>query len=129
MPARPDQGAGPGRYSTLAGFVEIGECLEDAVRREVAEEAGVIVGAVRYQGSQAWPFPAGIMIGFRGVAESADIAVDQAELIDARWFSEAEVRARIADTAAVPPYRQDSIGRALIESWLAESADRAETCG
>ena len=123
------QGAGPGRYSTLAGFVEIGECLEDAVRREVAEEAGVTVGAVRYQGSQAWPFPAGIMIGFRGVAESADIAVDKAELIDARWFSEADVRARIADTAAVPPYRQDSIGRALIESWLAESADHAETCG
>jgi NAD+ diphosphatase len=123
------QGAGPGRYSTLAGFVEVGEGLEDAVRREVAEEAGVTVGAVHYQGSQAWPFPAGIMIGFRGVAESADIAVDQAELTDARWFTGAEVRARIADTAAVPPYRHDSIGRALIESWLAESADHAETCG
>jgi NAD+ diphosphatase len=122
------QGSGPGRYSTLAGFVEIGESLEDAVRREVAEEAGVAVGPVRYQGSQAWPFPAGIMIGFRAVAESAAISVDQAELVDARWFTPAEVRARIADPEAVPPYRRDSIGRALIEAWLAESADHAETC-
>jgi len=121
------QGASPGRYSTLAGFVEIGESLEDAVRREVAEEAGVTVGAVHYQGSQAWPFPAGIMIGFRGVAESADVAVDQTELIDARWFTVAEVQARLADAAAVPPYRHDSIGRALIESWLAESADPPES--
>ena len=119
------QGSGPGRYSTLAGFVEVGESLEDAVRREVAEEAGVAVGAVRYQGSQAWPFPAGIMIGFRADAESADITVDKSELVDARWFTAAEVRARIADTAAVPPYRRDSIGRALIEGWLAESADHA----
>jgi NAD+ diphosphatase len=116
------QGADPGRFSTLAGFVEVGESLEDAVRREVAEEAGVDVGAVHYQGSQAWPFPAGLMIGFRGVANSPDIAVDGAELADARWFTAAEVRARIADPAAVPPYRPDSIGRALIESWLAEAA-------
>jgi NAD+ diphosphatase len=122
------RGAGPGRYSTLAGFVEIGESLEDAVRREVAEEAGVAVGSARYQGSQAWPFPAGIMLGFRGVASGPDIAVDGAELTDARWFTEAEVRARIADSGTVPPYRHDSIGRALIEGWLAESADRRETC-
>ena len=94
----------------------------------MAEEAGVTVGAVHYQGSQGWPFPAGIMIGFRAVAESPDIAVDQNELTDARWFTPAEVRTRIADSGAVPPYRHDSIGRALIESWLAESADHAETC-
>lgn len=117
------QGAGPGRYSTLAGFVEIGESLEDAVRREVAEEAGVEVRSVRYQGSQAWPFPAGIMLGFRAVAAGPDIAVDGAEITDARWFTAAEVRARIADTGTVPPYRHDSIGRALIEDWLAESAE------
>jgi NAD+ diphosphatase len=123
------QGAGPGRYSTLAGFVEVGESLEDAVRREVAEEAGVSVRSVRYQGSQAWPFPAGIMLGFRAVAAGPGIEVDGAELTDARWFTEAEVRARIADSGAVPPYRHDSIGRALIEDWLAESADRAESGG
>jgi NAD+ diphosphatase len=122
------QGAAPGRYSTLAGFVEIGESLEDAVRREVAEEAGVTVRSVRYQGSQAWPFPAGIMLGFRAVAAGPDIAVDGAELTDARWFTDAEVRARIADSGPVPPCRHDSIGRALIEGWLAESADRAESC-
>jgi NAD+ diphosphatase len=121
------QGAGPGRFSTLAGFVEIGESLEDAVRREVAEEAGVEVGAVRYQGSQAWPFPAGLMIGFRGIANSPDIAVDGAELADARWFTAAEVRARLGDHAAVPPYRVDSIGRLLIETWLAETAVTPET--
>jgi NAD+ diphosphatase len=116
------QGADPGRFSTLAGFVEVGESLEDAVRREVAEEAGVDVGTVQYQGSQAWPFPAGLMIGFRGVANSPDIAVDGAELADARWFTAAELRTRTADPVAIPPYRPDSIGRALIEAWLAEAA-------
>ena len=117
------QGAGPDRFSTLAGFVEIGESLEDAVRREVAEESGVAVGTVRYQASQAWPFPAGLMIGFRAIANSPEIAVDQAELADARWFTAAQVRARIADTGAVPPYRHDSIGRALIQGWLEETED------
>jgi NAD+ diphosphatase len=115
------QGSAPNRFSTLAGFVEIGESLEDAVRREVAEEAGVTVGAVRYQGSQAWPFPAGLMIGFRGVAESDRIGVDGVELVEARWFTAAELRARIASPAAFPPYRKDSIGRALIEGWLDEA--------
>jgi NAD+ diphosphatase len=112
------RGAGPDRFSTLAGFVEVGECLEDAVRREVAEEAGVRVGAVQYAGSQAWPFPAGLMLGFRATAESAAISVDDAELIEARWFTAAELRARIASAATIPPYRQDSIGRALIAAWL-----------
>ena len=86
------QGAVPDRFSTLAGFVEIGESLEDAVRREVAEEAGVTVGAVRYQGSQAWPFPAGVMVGFRAEAESDHIGVDGAELLEARWFTAADLR-------------------------------------
>jgi NAD+ diphosphatase len=121
------QGAAPDRFSTLAGFIEVGESLEDAVRREVAEEAGVDVGAVHYQSSQAWPFPAGLMIGFRAVAKSPDIAVDGVEVIDARWFTEAEVRARIADSGTVPPYRPDSIGRMLIETWLEESVVTPET--
>jgi NAD+ diphosphatase len=114
------QGAGADRFTTLAGFVEIGESLEDAVRREVAEEAGVTVGAVSYQASQAWPFPAGLMVAFRATATSPEIRVDGAELMDARWFTAAELRRRITDSSAFPPYRVDSIGRALIEDWLAE---------
>jgi NAD+ diphosphatase len=113
------QGAVPDRFSTLAGFVEIGESLEDAVRREVAEEAGVSVGAVRYQGSQAWPFPAGIMVGFRAEAESDHIGADGAELLEARWFTAADLRDRLG-ARPFPPYRVDSIGRVLIEGWLAE---------
>lgn len=116
------QGAGPDRYSTLAGFVEVGESLEDAVRREVAEEAGVAVGPVSYQGSQAWPFPAGLMIGFRAVADSPEVRVDGTELLDARWFTAGQIRARIADKSATPPYRVDSIGRALIEDWLEDGS-------
>jgi NAD+ diphosphatase len=111
------QGAAADRFSTLAGFVEIGESLEDAVRREVAEEAGVQVGAVAYQASQAWPFPAGLMIGFRATAVSEHIGVDGAELLEARWFTASQLRARMA--AATTPYRLDSIGRQLIEDWLA----------
>ncbi len=112
------RGSGPDHYSTLAGFVEIGENLEDAVRREVAEETGVTVGPVAYQGSQAWPFPAGLMLGFRGEATSDAISVDGAEVIAARWFSVAEVRARMADQN--DPFRMDSIGKHLIENWLAD---------
>lgn len=128
LPGRPrrcllgrHQGAAEDRFSTLAGFVEVGESLEDAVRREVAEEAGVAVGDVSYLGSQAWPFPAGIMIGFRAEAISAQIGVDGAELAEARWFTEAELRHRIDSPGAHPPYRPDSIGRILIETWLAEA--------
>ncbi len=111
-------GAGPGRFSTLAGFVEIGENLEDAVRREVAEEAGVTVGRVTYQASQAWPFPAGLMIGFTAEAVSDTIRADNREVLQARWFTAAELRARIADPALGGPYRVDSIGKVLIEGWL-----------
>jgi NAD+ diphosphatase len=110
------RGAAAGAYATLAGFVELGECLEDAVRREVAEETGVRVGEVAYQASQAWPFPAGLMIGFRARALSAAISVDPAELEEARWFSPAEVSALEAEQ----PATGDSIEAYLIRSWLAE---------
>ena len=115
-------GAAPGRFSTLAGFVEVGESLEDAVRREVAEEAGVTVGRVTYQASQAWPFPAGLMAGFTAEALAATIRTDNSEVLEARWFSAAELRARIADPSAGGPYRVDSIGKFLIEAWLASQA-------
>jgi NAD+ diphosphatase len=115
-------GAAPGRFSTLAGFVEIGESLEDAVRREVAEEAGVTVGRVTYQASQAWPFPAGLMAGFTAEALASTIRADNHEVLEARWFTAPELRARIADPSLGGPYRVDSIGKFLIEDWLASQA-------
>jgi NAD+ diphosphatase len=116
----------PGMYSVLAGFVEPGESLEEAVRREAREEAGVVVGEVRYQASQPWPFPASLMLGFEAVAEpGSPVICDGTELEDAGWFS-------IADIAAFPEQgrflpRRDSIARILIENWLyAQRAISAE---
>jgi NAD+ diphosphatase len=102
--------------------VEIGESLEDAVRREVAEEAGVRVGRVTYQASQAWPFPAGLMVGFTAEALASTIRADKREVLEARWFTAPELRARIADPSLGGPYRVDSIGKILIEDWLATQA-------
>lgn len=107
------RGAAPDAWSTLAGFVEVGENLEAAVRREVREEAGVLLDTVHYQASQAWPFPAGLMIGYRAVAASATIDVDGAELDEARWFTAPEVRA-LHDTSR----RTDSIEHFLVGAWL-----------
>jgi len=104
-------------YSTLAGFVEPGESLEEAVRREVEEETAVKVGAVRYHSSQPWPFPSSIMLGFHAEGLSAEIRIDPEELRDARWFSPAELRDAAAHGFALP--RADSIARRLIEDWLA----------
>jgi NAD+ diphosphatase len=87
----------PDRYSALAGFVEPGESLEEAARREVLEESGIRVGRVRYQASQPWPFPGSLMIGLLGEAESTEIVVDRTELEDARWFDRDEVCAMLAD--------------------------------
>ena len=82
----------PGMYSALAGFVEPGETIEDAARREVFEESGVRVGAVRYVTSQPWPFLSNLMIGLIGDAVSTEIKLDENELEDARWFSAEEAR-------------------------------------
>jgi NAD+ diphosphatase len=82
----------PGMYSALAGFVEPGETIEDAARREVFEESGVRVGAVRYVTSQPWPFLSNLMIGLIGDAVSTEIRLDENELEDARWFSAEEAR-------------------------------------
>jgi NAD+ diphosphatase len=114
------RGAGPLGYSTLAGFVEIGESLEDAVRRELAEEAGVRVRSVRYAASQAWPFPAGIMVGFRAVAQDTTVTVDGEEVIEARWFTRPELVAHEAAGGRLG--RVDSIDRFLIRSWLDATA-------
>lgn len=107
----------PGRWSTLAGFVESGESLEHAVRREVLEETGVVVGEVSYRGSQPWPFPASLMVGFRAVAVSTDVTVDEVELADARWFSRDELAAAVGSGEVVPP-GSASIARALVEEWF-----------
>ena len=82
----------PGMWSCLAGFIEAGETLEDAVRRETLEEAGLTVGAVRYHSSQPWPFPGSLMIGCVAFAETTAVAFDAHELEDCRWFSRDEVR-------------------------------------
>jgi len=88
----------PGMYSALAGFLEPGETIEDAVRREIMEEAGIPCEQVRYLASQPWPFPSSLMIGCFARAAGADIVVDRTELEDARWFTRAEVAAMIAGT-------------------------------
>ena len=106
-----------GMYSTLAGFVEPGESLEDAVAREVREEAGVAVAEVRYHSSQPWPFPGSIMLGFHAEALSPALVVNRDELEDARWFSRSELLASPEDESFRLP-RRDSIARRLVESWL-----------
>ncbi|WP_435299513.1 NAD(+) diphosphatase [Timonella sp. A28] len=109
------------RYSTLAGFVEPGESIEDAVRREVHEEAAILVGQVTYFASQPWPFPASLMLGFFAQAQSTDITVDEHEIRQARWFSREELRQAVHDGDVTLPGRI-SIARALIEHWLAGGA-------
>ncbi|MGL5856875.1 MAG: NAD(+) diphosphatase [Angustibacter sp.] len=105
-----------GRFSTLAGFVEPGETLEAAVRREVYEEVGIQVGQVRYQGSQPWPFPSSLMIGFCAYARTTQVAVDGIEIEQARWFTRAELVDAVHDGAVTLAPRL-SISRQLIERW------------
>jgi len=97
----------PGMYSALAGFVEPGETIEDAVRRETREEAGIDIGRVRYHSSQPWPFVSSLMIGCHCEALSTDLSPDESELEDCRWFDRDEMRAMIAgshpDGLIVPP--------------------------
>jgi NAD+ diphosphatase len=109
-------GSAPDGYALLAGFVEIGESLEDAVRREVAEETGVRVETVEYVASQAWPFPSGLMAGFRAIAADESITPDGQEILEARWFTCAELAQRAA--SGRPLGRVDSIDRHLLQSWL-----------
>ncbi len=113
----------PGMYSTLAGFVEPGESMEQTVRREVFEESGIEVGEVRYLASQPWPFPSSLMIGFHATAITTDIRLHDDELEDARWFTLKELlelEKRGEDESLCLP-RKDSIARFLVERWLEET--------
>jgi NAD+ diphosphatase len=103
-------------YSTLAGFVEPGESLEEAVRREVYEETSVELDEVHYHSSQPWPFPSSLMLGFTARARTREIRLQPEELEDARWFTRDEVRRR--DGVELPS--SISIARRLIEDWLTE---------
>lgn len=111
-----------GRWSTLAGFCEPGETLEDAVRREVDEEVGVRVGDVRYFGSQPWPLPASLMLGFTGRAVSTEIDVDGAEIEEARWWTRADFEAAARSGEIVVP-RNVSISSSLIATWFGRPLD------
>lgn len=103
----------PGFYSTLAGFVEPGESLEQTLAREVFEEVGIQVENVRYFGSQPWPFPHSLMVGFVADYAGGEIVVDGQEILDARWFAAHAL-------PEVPP--KLSIARKLIDAWLADVA-------
>ncbi len=119
---------GSRRFSTLAGFVEPGESVEAAVVREVREEVGVHVGALRYEGSQAWPYPGSLMLGFTAVADPAQpITVDPEEIAEARWFTRVETARMMAGEHRDPetgvaiglPMRS-SIALYLVERWLGD---------
>jgi NAD+ diphosphatase len=127
----------PRRYSALAGFVEPGESLEEAVIREVAEESGVDVGEPRYVSSQPWPFPASLMLGFEATYLGGELRPQEAEIQDVRWFSRDEVAAAAAEdvdgwgggpdaadpdatTLLLPP--RLAIARRLLEGWLGMAA-------
>ncbi|WP_299371116.1 NAD(+) diphosphatase [uncultured Tateyamaria sp.] len=113
-----------GMYSLLAGFVEPGETLEAAVRREVFEEAGVRVGQVSYLSSQPWPFPASLMFGCEGVATSREITIDPAEIEDAIWITREEMMKIFAgDHPTILPARKGAIAHFLLENWLADTLD------
>jgi NAD+ diphosphatase len=107
-----------GMFSALAGFVDQGESIEEAVRRETKEEAGITVGEVRYHSSQPWPFPSSLMIGCHGVAESTDITIDAEEMHDVRWFDRDAIRAALAGEHADFKVPGDiAIAHHLIRAW------------
>jgi NAD+ diphosphatase len=107
-------------WSCLAGFVEPGESIEDAVRRETREEAGIVCGRINYFASQPWPFPSSLMIGCHAEALSHDIVVDRDELEDARWFDRDEVATMLLrqhrDGLVTPP--PVAIAHHIIRAWV-----------
>ncbi|TMV11788.1 NAD(+) diphosphatase [Arenibacterium halophilum] len=113
-----------GMFSLLAGFVEPGETIEAAVRREVVEESGVRVGPVSYLASQPWPFPASLMIGCRGEATSTEITVDPTELQEALWVTREDMMDVFAGShPKIRPARKGAIAHFLLHNWLADTLD------
>lgn len=113
-----------GMYSLLAGFVEPGETIEAAVRREVFEESGIRVGAVRYLASQPWAFPSSLMFGCQGEATSTDITIDPVEIEDAMWVTREEMADCFAgNNPNMKPARKGAIAHFLIWNWLADRLD------
>jgi NAD+ diphosphatase len=110
-----------GMYSLLAGFVEPGETLEAAVRREVLEESGILVGAVNYLASQPWPFPASLMFGCLGTAMNKDITIDPKEIEDALWVSREDMLDVFEGVhPKIKPARKGAIAHFLLENWLSD---------
>ncbi|UNK69756.1 NAD(+) diphosphatase [Microbacterium sp. H1-D42] len=112
-------------YSCFAGFVEAGESLESAVHREIEEEAGVRLADVRYLGSQPWPYPRSLMIGFRAVADDERAVPDGEEIIDVRWLTRDEIGSALAGDGPVGLPGEASIARRLIVDWHADRGSRA----
>jgi NAD+ diphosphatase len=111
-------------YSLLAGFVEPGETMEAAVRREVLEEAGIVVGEVRYLASQPWPFPASLMLGCHGIAETTRIQRDPKELEDARWVTRSEMlEVFMGRHSEIAGARKGAIAHFLMQAWLSDGLD------
>jgi NAD+ diphosphatase len=109
----------PGMFSTLAGFVEPGESLEETLKREVLEEVGIEIDEPVYRASQPWPFPQSLMLGFRAHARTTRLVLDPEEIEDGRWFARAELVDEGKRPVRLP--NRDSIARFLIEEWLAEA--------
>lgn len=113
-----------GMYSLLAGFVEPGETIEAAVRREVFEEAGIRVGAVSYLSSQPWPFPASLMLGCAGDALNKDLTIDPEEIEDAMWVTREDMAdAFVGNHPKLLPARKGAIAHFLLEAWLSDRLD------
>lgn len=106
----------PGMYSTLAGFVEPGETIEQTVAREVFEEVGIQIESLRYRSSQPWPFPQSLMLGFHATTSYRDLRIDPDEMDDAAWFTRAELLDEKRRSIKLP--NADSIARLLIDEWL-----------